>query len=264
MKYQEPPEKLLTGIVPIGQIESHILNIRGQKVMLDSYLAEIYQVETKVLNQAVKRNIERFPEDFMFQLTANEEVSLRSQIVTSKTRRGGRQYEPYVFTQEGVAMLSSVLNSERAIQVNISIMRTFVKMRSVLTQEKVMADLVSQVVVEVLTEVQKRGLFDSSFNATATNSSSTEGSTTSTVTTSAYTDSITSLKLAKKQLLATIKPYDEYMDSYGKKVVLEALEICNFNKSLTMKRLRVSESKFYRLLKKYNISNDRTINSQIG
>ncbi len=260
MEHQENPEKLLTGITPIGQIENHILNIRGKKVMLDEYLAEIYQVETKVLNQAVKRNIDRFPEDFMFQLTEKEADSIRSQSVTASKNRNIR-FLPYVFTEHGVAMLSGVLNSERAIQVNISIMRAFVKMRSVLTQEKVMADLVSHVVVEVLTEVQKRGLFDSNFNATSTNTTSTEGFT---VTPSAYAESITSLKLAKKQLLATIKPYDEYMDSYGKKVVLEALEICEFNKSLAMKRLGVSESKFYRLLKKYNISNNRTINSQIG
>ena len=117
--------------------------IRNQKVMMDSDLAEMYGVETKVLNQAVKRNMDRFPEDFMFQLT-NEEWedlqvtvkeqnvphSLRSQIVTLKSDRGRhRKYLPYVFTEQGVAMLSSVLKSKTAIQVNISIMRVFVKMR---------------------------------------------------------------------------------------------------------------------------------------
>lgn len=164
-------------------------------------------------------------------------------------------------------MLASVLNSSIAIEASIDVVRAFFKMRSVLTQEKTMADLVSHVVVEVLTEVQKRGLFNSNFNATnstATNATTTEASTvtTSTVTTSASTDStpLTNPKLTQKQLLETIKPYDGIMDGYGKRIVLEALEICNFNKSLTMKRLRVSESKFYRLLKKYNISNDRTIN----
>ncbi|WP_439487567.1 ORF6N domain-containing protein [Algoriphagus sp.] len=104
-----------------------ILIIRNQKVMLDSDLAEMYGVQTKVLNQAVKRNSDRFPHDFMFQLNEEEWNILKSQNVTS--RWGGRRTPPYVFTEQGVAMLSSVLNSAQAIQVNISIMRIFVKMR---------------------------------------------------------------------------------------------------------------------------------------
>lgn len=96
--------------------------------MLDKDLAELYGVETRVLIQAVKRNISRFPEDFMFQLTRNEFDTLRSQIVTSNW--GGRRYLPYTFTEQGVAMLSSILNSERAIQVNIQIMRVFIKLRA--------------------------------------------------------------------------------------------------------------------------------------
>src|SRR5688572_22457445 len=103
--------------IPAEIIERKIYLIRGHKVMLDSDLAELYVVETKALNQAVKRNLERFPDDFMFQLTASEEAALRSQIVTSNTK-GGRRYLPYVFTEQGVAMLSSVLNSQRAVQVN--------------------------------------------------------------------------------------------------------------------------------------------------
>jgi len=123
-------------VISIEVIASKILIIRGKRVMLDNDLAGLYGVDTKNLNKAVKRNIERFPEDFMFQLTKKEVGSLRfqigtsnlkSQIVTSK--RGGRRYLPYVFTQEGVAMLSSVLNSQRAVQVNIQIMRVFVKLR---------------------------------------------------------------------------------------------------------------------------------------
>ncbi len=105
--------------------------------MLDKDLAEMYGVKTKELNKAVKRNKERFPEDFMFQLTKKEAVNLRFQIGTSS--RGGRRYIPYVFTQEGVAMLSSVLNSKRAIQVNIAIMRAFVKLREVLLTHKDLA-----------------------------------------------------------------------------------------------------------------------------
>jgi hypothetical protein len=112
-----------------GQLQELIYEIRGQKVMLDSDLAALYGIELKVMNQAVKRNIGRFPLDFMFQLTNDEWDSLRSQIVTSKSNRGGRRYAPYVFTEQGVSMLSSVINSERAIEVNINIMRTFVKLR---------------------------------------------------------------------------------------------------------------------------------------
>ena len=111
-------------------IETKILTIRNQQVMIDRDLAELYGTETKVLNQAVKRNIERFPEDFMFQLNDEEFSVLRSQIVTSKTEtRGGRQYLPYAFTEQGVAMLSSVLKSPTAIEVNIQIMRAFVATR---------------------------------------------------------------------------------------------------------------------------------------
>lgn len=107
--------------------------------MLDSELAELYQVPTKVFNQAVSRNRNRFPEDFMFQLTVEEDESLRSQIVTSKAGRGGRRYRPYVFTEQGVAMLSTVLNSERAVQVNIAIMRAFVRLREMLDSNKELA-----------------------------------------------------------------------------------------------------------------------------
>ena len=116
-------------------IKDKIYLIRGQKVMLDSDLAELYEVETKVLNQSVKRNSTRFPEDFMFQLSDNELDSLKSQSVTSKKYnfsspgRGGVRKFPYVFTEQGVAMLSSVLRSDKAIQVNIAIMRAFVMMR---------------------------------------------------------------------------------------------------------------------------------------
>jgi len=117
----------MANVISIEVIVSKILIIKGKRVMLDKDLAGLYEVRTKNLNKAVKRNIERFPEDFMFQLTKEEVESLRFQIGTSK--RGGRRYSPYVFTQEGVAMLSSVLNSPRAVQVNIQIMRAFVKLR---------------------------------------------------------------------------------------------------------------------------------------
>ena len=128
-------------------IKNLIYTIRGYRVILDSDLAMLYEVETKVLNQAVKRNIERFPKDFMFQLTKDEYEFLRSQIVTSKIKtetRGGRQYLPYVFTEQGVSMLSSVLKSKRAIQINVQIMRTFVKMRQWAIENKDMAQRLSE------------------------------------------------------------------------------------------------------------------------
>lgn len=121
-----------TDLIPSERIEKAIYLIRGEKVMLDRDLASLYGVETKVLNRAVKRNLRRFPLDFMFQLTAEESDLLRCQIGTSNKGRGGRRYLPYVFTEQGVAMLSSVLNSERSILVNIEIMRAFVKLRQLL------------------------------------------------------------------------------------------------------------------------------------
>jgi len=126
-------------LVSIEKVERKIFLIRGEKVMLDSDLAALYEVETKILVQAVKRNSQRFPVDFMFQLGNQDVMRLRSQIVTSKKGRGGRRYLPYAFTEQGIAMLSSVLNSERAIQVNIEIMRAFVKLRQILASHKVLA-----------------------------------------------------------------------------------------------------------------------------
>jgi ORF6N domain len=131
-------------LVPVELIERRIYLIRGHKVMLDSELAELYQVPTKVFNQSVSRNRNRFPEDFMFQLTVEEDQSLRSQIVTSKVGRGGRRYRPYVFTEQGIAMLSSVLNSERAVQVNIAIMRAFVRLREMIESNKELAAKLDQ------------------------------------------------------------------------------------------------------------------------
>jgi len=120
----------MTKIILVENIAAKIFILRGKKVMLDSDLAMLYEVKTKRLNEQVIRNKKRFPEDFMFQLTEKEANFLRSQNATSN--RGGRRYLPYAFTQEGVAMLSSVLNSERAIMVNIQIMRAFTHLRKML------------------------------------------------------------------------------------------------------------------------------------
>lgn len=126
----------VTGVVPQRLIENKILILRGRKVMMDRDLAMLYGVETRTLNQAVRRNEKRFPPDFMFQLTKDEMENWKSQIVISKKEKMGLRKSPYAFTENGVAMLSSVLNSERAIQVNIQIMRTFTKLRELLATHK--------------------------------------------------------------------------------------------------------------------------------
>ncbi len=126
----------------VVQIQKMIYEIRGHRVMLDSDLAALYEVETKVLNQAVKRNIRRFPDNFMFQLSKDEWQNLRSQFVTFKN--DSRKYNPYVFTEQGVAMLSSILRSEKAIQINIQIMNTFVRMRQWAIENKELAKRLSE------------------------------------------------------------------------------------------------------------------------
>jgi hypothetical protein len=148
----------------LAAVESRILFVRGQKVMLDSDLAALYGVETKVLNQAVKRNLFRFPEDFMFRLNPKDagclpSSPLRSQNVTSK---GGRRYLPYVFTEHGVAMLSSVLSSRQAIEVNIGIVRAFVRLREALATEM---DLIRRVEKLEWHEVDQDGRIQVVFDA---------------------------------------------------------------------------------------------------
>jgi hypothetical protein len=122
--------KMKSSIIPMERIQRKIFLVRGQKVMLDRDLAELYEVPTKVLKQSVKRHIDRFPEDFMFVLLHEEFLNWRSQFVTSNSDRMGLRHSPMAFTEQGVAMLSSVLNSPRAIQVNIAVMRAFVQLRS--------------------------------------------------------------------------------------------------------------------------------------
>ncbi|MDD5006941.1 MAG: ORF6N domain-containing protein [Syntrophorhabdaceae bacterium] len=130
----------MEALIPVEVIERKIYFIRGHKVMLDEDLAELYEVPTKRLNEQVRRNEKRFPQDFMFQLSGEEAESLRSQNATLKKGRGRhRKYLPYVFTEQGVAMLSTVLNSDRAIEVNIQIMRTFVKLRKMIASHKDLA-----------------------------------------------------------------------------------------------------------------------------
>ena len=131
--------------VPVELIERRIYLIRGQKVMLDADLADLYQVPTKALNQAVRRNLDRFPEEFMFSLTPEEADSLRSQSVTSNAGRGGRRYLPYAFTEHGALSLSFVLKSKRAIAMSIHIIRTFVKLREIMSTHKDLARKIEQI-----------------------------------------------------------------------------------------------------------------------
>jgi len=131
-------------IVPQQIIESKIYLLRGKKVMLDRDLATLYGVETRTLNQAVRRNINRFPEDFMFQLTMEEMENWKSQIVISNKEKMGLRKRPYAFTENGVAMLSSVLSSERAVEVNIQIMRTFTRLREMVLTHKELAHKLAQ------------------------------------------------------------------------------------------------------------------------
>ncbi len=146
----------MSSLVPSEVIEKRIFLVRGHKVMLDADLAELYEVETKVLIQAVKRNQDRFPDDFMFQLGDEEFKILRSHSVTS--RWGGRRYAPYAFTEQGVAMLSGVLNSTRAIQVNIEIIRTFVKLREIALSHKKLAAKLNE--LEAKYDEQFKVVFD--------------------------------------------------------------------------------------------------------
>ena len=145
-------------LVPSERIERHIFLIRTQKVMLDADLAELYGVPTKRLNEQVRRNISRFPSDFMFRLTPRESESLRSHFATSKKGRGGSRYAPLAFTEQGVAMLSSVLKSERAVQVNIAIMRAFVRLREILSSHRQLARKLAE--MERKYDAQFRVVFD--------------------------------------------------------------------------------------------------------
>jgi len=146
-------------LIPAERIERSILLIRGQKVLLDSDLASLYGVTTKRLNEQVKRNAERFPVDFMFQLNAEEYKALRSQLATLKTGRGQhRKYRPYVFTEHGAIMAANVLNSPRAIEMSVYVVRAFVRLREVLTTHKDLARKLEE--LEQKYDAQFKTVFD--------------------------------------------------------------------------------------------------------
>ena len=145
-------------LIPAERIETRILLLRGQKVMLDRDLAPLYGVRTSILKRAVRRNAERFPDDFMFVLDTQEVANWRCQLGTSNSDRIGLRYAPMAFTEQGVAMLSSVLNSPRAVQVNIAIMRAFVRLRQILTAHADLAQKLDE--LEKKYDVQFRVVFD--------------------------------------------------------------------------------------------------------
>jgi hypothetical protein len=147
----------VSDLAPIERIEKRILLLRGHKVMLSTGLAEMYGVEPRALIQAVKRNLERFPKDFMFQLSEHEFENLKSQIVTSSWG-GSRRARPYAFTEQGVAMLSSVLRSKRAVRVNIEIMRAFVRLREMIASNKELAKRLNE--LERKYDAQFKVVFD--------------------------------------------------------------------------------------------------------
>jgi len=138
-------EKIMPDIIPKDRIEAKIFEFRGKKIMLDRDLASLYRVETRVLNQAVRRNIERFPEDFMFQLSKEELENWRSQIVMSNSEKMGMRRQPYAFTEHGILMLSNVLKSNRAIKVSIQIVRVFNKMREMIKDYKELLQKVQRI-----------------------------------------------------------------------------------------------------------------------
>ena len=157
MKKQKRTKK---AIIPDGRIERSIKTVRGEKVLLDSDLAALYEVSTRTLLQAVKRNASRFPPDFMFQLTLREDLNLRSQIVISSEKRkwGGRRYRPYAFTEHGVAMMSSVLRGRRAVQVNIEIVRVFVRVRQMMTAHEALMNRLTA--IEAKSDRRFKEVFD--------------------------------------------------------------------------------------------------------
>jgi len=145
--------------IAIERIQHAIFVLRGRKVLIDSDLAALYEIETRALVQAVKRNPDRFPEDFMFQLTPGEFAGLRSQtVISNRASRGGRRSAPYAFTEQGVAMLSSVLKSPRAIAVNIEIMRAFVRLRLILASNRELARRLDE--LEARTDARFKAVFE--------------------------------------------------------------------------------------------------------
>ena len=224
-----------TQIVSTNDIESRIFNIRNIQVMFDSDLAELYGVETRVLNQAVKRNIERFPESFRFQLSEKEWDNLRSQFVTSNNNIGGRRYMPYAFTEQGVAMLSSVLNSQTAVEVSIRIMNAFVGMRKFILSNAQFFQRIDNIENRLIVYDEK---FDKVFNALDQNKGvKTQGIFFDGQIYDAYSFVVDLIRKAKKEIILIDSYVDnDVLDMLSKKqtnvsVILYTLPNANINKT---------------------------------
>jgi len=224
-----------TQIVSTNDIESRIFNIRNIQVMFDSDLAELYGVETRVLNQAVKRNIERFPESFRFQLSEKEWDNLRSQFVTSNNNIGGRRYMPYAFTEQGVAMLSSVLNSQTAVEVSIRIMNAFVGMRKFILSNAQFFQRIDNIENRLIGYDEK---FDKVFNALDQNKGvKTQGIFFDGQIYDAYSFVVDLIRKAKKEIILIDSYVDnDVLDMLSKKqtnvsVILYTLPNANINKT---------------------------------
>jgi len=229
----------MTNIVKQDTIGKKIFLIRGLNVMLDKDLAELYGVETRVLIQAVKRNIDRFPEDFMFQLIKEEFKNLRSQIVTSSW--GGRRYLPYVFTEQGVAMLSSVLNSEGAIQVNIAIMRVFANIRNLVSANRLILNKLNQLENRVQSHDKKiRTIFEIIHKQSDTNTKLLLPKTPF------------SNKKVVRDIINSCKEYIYWVDKYFSRTGLDWLsESLNTDKVKNIRILMLSEKVSERFLSLY-------------
>ena len=238
-------------------IENRIYLIRNEQVMLDRDLAEMYQVETKVLNQAVKRNIERFPNSFRFQLTEDEYENLKSQIVTSSNKHGRRRYMPYAFTEQGVAMLSAVLRSDIAIQVSISIMNTFVQIRKLIGQETIQQMRLNNIENRLVEHDKK---FDKLFEALEQNELPERGVYFQGQIFDAYVLASKIVRSAKKSIVLI----DNYIDENTlvhlakKRKNVKAVLLCkNINSKLKLDLKKVNEQYGNFELKPFSNSHDR-------
>jgi hypothetical protein len=246
-------EEISTQIITTNEIEDKILNIRNLQVMIDRDLAELYGVETRRINEQVRRNINRFPESFCFKLTENEWNNLRSQIATSNIERGGRRYIPYVFTEQGVAMLSSVLKSQTAIEVSIKIMNAFVEMRKfILTNAQVFQRLDNLEIKQLGNDDKFERIFDALDNK---EKSKAQGIFFDGQIYDAYSFVIDLIRKAEKEIILIDGYVDnDVLDMLSKKqtnvnVILYTLPNANINKT-DIKRFNAQ----YPTLKEYRIT----------
>lgn len=239
------------------QIESRIFTIRGEQVMLDKDLAEMYQVETKRLIEQVKRNIDRFPDNFMFQLTDEEWITLRSQIATSSNQHGGRRYPPYVFTEQGVAMLSSVLRSDVAVKVSIQIINTFIQLRKLIGQDTVQQLRFSAIENRLIDHDYK---FEQLFNALENNEIPQKGIFFDGQVFDAYEFTSKIIRSAKKSIILIDNYIDESTLTHlsKKRGNIQATLLCkSSNKQLELDLKRANDQYGNFELKTFNKSHDR-------